>query len=269
MVRIAFILFPLFSIAQNVNQLHGSIIGAIICTDGIVIAADSRASFTAYNTFFDREIPYASIDSTQKIFSIGNFEIAISGNLNVGNTFWTDLLIKFNRGQSKFDSPDTTFNKFKYFVTKKLKINDTLLRGNIFILAGYENGKAFILFIDSINSKKYIRLHDYPHSAFSNPCFDPKVYFRPGQFSCDYISKSIANGYLKCSGDFTNGIGGPSTILKINYDNSVTKIASFKYKRWKTYLDLERAAYYGRINVIYHTPESKSILKAQLLSKMK
>ena len=61
----------------------GTLLVALICNDGILMAADSRASFMTESKDEPwnrkKDYVYAYTDSSQKIFDIGNFKIAIAG----------------------------------------------------------------------------------------------------------------------------------------------------------------------------------------------
>lgn len=83
---------------------HGILVVAVICNDGIVFAADSRSSYTAMDTTIKKEIPYAYLDSVKKIYKLGNFQLAITGNGNVGNRYWEELIDKFNKKHKKDSS---------------------------------------------------------------------------------------------------------------------------------------------------------------------
>jgi len=255
MYVILLILFPKCLRCQSVIQPHGTLIVAFICNNGIILAADSRASFTAYNDIVKREIPYAYVDSFRKIFTLGGFQIGITGNENVGNIYWWDLVEKYNKTHKRDSSLKLTFLHFSKYLINDLKISDSLLRGNFFIVAGFEGNRPVITGINSIHSDTIFSVYNVGHRIATNDCIKSKLAVNENYCTCDSIINLLVNGFTSCSQDWQLGIGGPLHIVRINQGNHIVTIKSFKFIRFRTYTDFEKSIINKTTIVTHFFPE--------------
>jgi hypothetical protein len=245
-----------FSYSQRASYPHGSLIVAVICNDGILMAADSRSSFTAYNDIAKKELPYAYFDSSRKIFQLGKYQVGITGNGNVGNDFWENIIEKYNKKSPKNLTIENTFKHFRNYLHKKIHIHDSLLRGNFFILAGFENKLPVLLAADSLNDESLFRLDKIKHRLLSQDCIKANLVLNDSLYYTNKILPFVIDGFAKCSKDFELGIGGPYHIIKITTNNNVETISDFEVKRFKTYLDFEISILNQETQIIHFFPET-------------
>ena len=250
------IIISQFSFAQKASYPHGSLIVAVICNDGIIMAADSRASFTAYNVIAKKELPYAYIDSTRKIFPLGKYQIGITGNGNVGNDFWWNIIEKYNKKSPRNLSIENTFKHFRDYLHNKMNLHDSLLRGNVFFLAGFEDKTPVIMVADSLNDENLIRTNRIKHRFVSHDCIKPNLILDDSLYYTGKILPFIVEGFNKCSKLWELGIGGPNHIITINSQNKTETVSSFQFKRFKTYLDFEISIINNETKVTHFFPET-------------
>lgn len=254
------LLIPNCLFSQLSNAPHGSLIVAIICNDGILISADTRGSWTAYNDIAKKELPYAYYDGNKKIFPFGNYLLGITGQTNVGNDFWWNIIEKYNKAYKKknaVDDMETCFKNFRYYISEKLKIPDTLSRGNVFILAGYEKGKPTIIGVDSFNSTVFLRVQKTKFRIATNDCIKPKLILDDSMYYCDNIVKVLKTGYKECSYNWELGIDSNINVIKIDSSNSKKELVSQKFIRFKDLNDFSSKIINGEVKVSHFFPETE------------
>jgi hypothetical protein len=101
-------------------KTHGTLVVGVICDNGIVLSSDSRASFTCDCP--ESSTTYAYTDSDRKIFPLGKFQIAVTGNSFIKNEYWEELIIQYNKHNKNDSILHSIFHNFKIFVQKKLAL---------------------------------------------------------------------------------------------------------------------------------------------------
>ena len=250
--------------AQNSNMPHGTLLGAVILNDGIVFCADSRACWTIKIDSSEAPVAYAYLDSVQKIFSIGYFRIAIAGNAAINNILWDEVIRKYNKKTKPDSSLLTTFTRFLEYLQNE-NIPDSLISENIFVLVGYENGVPFILSREKGKSKPIIIKHGRIFSESIAEDFYKRIIPKPT--ISDGITKSIIDVFVHVSNNIQS-IGGPTYIILINPDNSMTELNEVKFrKKYKKESDFLRAVLKHQENITYVYPWSEELLMKTLKSK--
>jgi len=250
--------------AQNSNMPHGTLLGAIILNDGIVICADSRACWTVKTDSSEAPVAYAYLDSVQKIFSIGYYRIATAGNAAINNILWEEFIRKYNKKNKPDSSILITFTKFIDYL-QDLKISDSLISQNIFVLAGYENGVPVILSRERGKAKPIIIKRGRIFSESIAEDFYRKIIPKPT--TTEGITESIIDVFSKVSYEIRS-IGGPTNIIKINPDNLITELNEVKFrKKYKKESDFLRAVLKHKEHVTYAYPWSQEFLMKTLKSK--
>ena len=167
----ATILFFFQSYGQyGLPKTHGTLVVAVICNDGILMAADSRASFTVDSV--GELATYAYVDSFRKIMPIGNFQIGTVGVSSFKNKHLIKIIQDYNK---KNISPPTvleTYNKFRNYLRNDLSLADSLFEKNQFFTAGYEDGNPIIIAADTAN-KAIIQLSGIGKRIYSSNFFKP------------------------------------------------------------------------------------------------
>lgn len=236
---------------------HGTLIVAIVCTDGILIASDTRASWKD-----DNKVLFAYVDSFQKIFRIGKFQLAISGVSTFNGIYLNEITDSFNKSISVESTLLSTFDKFKNFLKEKYHVTDVELDKNKFILAGYENNLPVITGFETLG--KPVRSPVLTSEAIVNP------YWRipnPNPYTCVETMNILEPIYQKCS-TLDKSIGGPTYFLKVQPGNRVSELKKVSFKHFRKETDFIKAILNGETEVTYLFKESKKALKGILLRRL-
>ena len=249
------------------NLPHGTLVVTVICEDGILIAADSRACFTV--TKGDIEIPYAYIENNQKIFNLKNFKIGISGISMFKKKFMYQIFNKFNRTHKATTTIASAYNDFHEFLTKKIEIPDSVIfKENQFIIAGYEDSISITMGINSSDTVIVKRLGGLIHSDkdFVGYLSKPTNL----KLTCKNIApllESAIYNFAKDKNDFK--IGGPINIIQIKPDNTSLELYPINAVKFKSYKEQAKAIMKNKLDVIYLYPDSKDVLKKTLIEGIK
>lgn len=249
---------------------HGTITFSVICDDGILMAADSRAVFA--KDIIDpssgkrKSVPAAYIDGAQKIFDLGNFKLSMAGVSMMGKRYFSTLTKDFNNLGNKYKTPEQTFLAFNAYL-KELGVTDSLLKSNQFTLAGYVLGVPEIYFPGSNNGppkrwvEKYIPITNHPD-------FDRYIPLgAPGNVLCKEYGTILADSIYKYASDRNDFvIGGQLDIIKLLPDGTFESLTKFEPKEFKNYSQFADAVLTKKIKVVYLYPDSEEYLKNLLLS---
>ncbi|MDE3213650.1 MAG: hypothetical protein KGM98_10480, partial [Bacteroidota bacterium] len=129
---------------------HQSIIVALICHDGILMAGDSRSAFITKGDSVSKKdtgssIAYAYFDHTQKIFPLGKYLIGITGEGLAGKNFFSAIIQRFLSTHPGNMTITESFNALMKFIQTEYGIsNPGLLQGTQFIMAGFEDDRPVI-----------------------------------------------------------------------------------------------------------------------------
>jgi hypothetical protein len=257
-----------FSKENDLNrQPHGTLIVTVICHDGILIASDSRASFTTGKG--KSEQVYAYTDNNQKIFTIGSFKIGMSGITMFNKKFIYDIIERFNKTNKEDSSIENTFKTFKNYLNTKMKVSDsTIFSENQFIIAGYENQKPITI---GVGYEKYIketRMGGLIHSDkdFEGYLEKPKNI----DLTCNNIAPILESAIIKFAKDKNdNKIGGAINIIQIKPNNTFIEKKAIKTIKFKTYKTLANAILSKKLHVVYLFPYSEELLKKTLTDGVK
>lgn len=249
---------------QELPPPHGTLIVAVICEDGVILAADSRASFTGIDVLSNKEIPIAYIQQCRKIYKLGGFQVAITGSSNIGNDYWTKIIHRYNKKHKSNPTLDGEFADFKKYLNQVLNINDSIIFRNRFVLAGYENGNPKIAFIDSsgYSSASKINRRLFTHNCIKDTLRSVKI------FTCDKVKKILTGGFNYCS-SIDKSIGGPNYIIQIKRDNSIKELTAVKFKEYKNYKSFLRSIVRGKTKLTYIFPEDKQTLMSNIRLQLK
>lgn len=277
-MKVIFIIIIFFVIwdscySQSVSheKVHGTLLVSVICQDGILIAADSRASYTCDSA--DRVgIVYAYLDSTRKIFRLGNFHIACAGTPIFKNKMMENIVPEYNRTHKNSASVLQTFNTFLNYLKINLKATEEMIRKCTFIICGYENNSPVMYQTDSVH-REPIKWEGMTRRIYSLPAYQP--YFRKympatvEQFTCEAISKIMDKSFNEYSiKENDMAVGGPLHIIKISKNNSTTTLKEFKFKTFKNYKQLEIDILNKKIEMRYLYSWSRELLVSTLRKRL-
>ena len=250
--------------SQTPQSPHGTLIGAVICYNGILLSTDSRGSFTATDALTLKETQYAYVDSLQKIFKIGSYHMAISGSTNVGNTYWSSLIAQFNASIKAGLTVEQTFDQFIRFLLEKKQIPDSVFTSSYFITVGYEGNLPVII---GTNGHPKSRTSTPTDRIFSMPCIKNELQRLSAEaFKTEIVFLSLRTGYSSCSlGDKT--IGGPVEILQITNGNKVKKLQNYKFRSFINYEQFKKAISKKQIKVEYTIPDAHLLLQRFVISQ--
>ena len=103
-----------FSFSQNLFSQTGTLIFTVICSDGIIIVADSRGE--VFENGDTKGQPLAYTDSNVKIFRIRNFGIAVAGNADFRCKYLDKIIKEYSHDFVKSNDAEFTFLQFKSFL---------------------------------------------------------------------------------------------------------------------------------------------------------
>jgi hypothetical protein len=249
------------------KQAHGTLVFTVICKDGILIASDSRASFTIGKGKSQKV--YAYLDNNQKIFTIGNFKIGVTGLSMLNKQFISEIIEKFNKTFNPDSTLENTFNTFLSFLKIKMNVPDSSIFGeNQYILAGYENSKPITLGISSGRTIREMRIGGLIHSDKNFEGYLKKP--SNMELTCINIAPLLESAIYRFADDKNdNMIGGPIHIIQIGPDNTFFEIKSFNTITFKTYKEYAEAILNNKLKVEYLYPDSKELLIKTLIEGIK
>lgn len=243
------------SFSQCLKPPHGTLLFATICRDSILMAADSRASFEKDS--LNIKTYYAHTDSVRKIFPLGYFQVMITGNTSYKDQFVENVILSFNEKLNPDSSMQKTFEKYKKYVTNKLKITDSVFDSVAYILAGYEKGIPKLLLS---NFDKGVKMSsNILYTLISEP--DAEKYYKRIDSLCKYQLPMINNLYNSYAKENVS-IGGPLNIIQITKDNKINELRTFKFtKSYKSVTEYYKAILRCEVPVVYHYKWSEQWLK--------
>jgi hypothetical protein len=265
------LVFNLSFSQKNINglkkQAHGTLVVTVICKDGILIASDSRASFTIGKGKSQKV--YAYLDNNQKIFTLGNFKIGVTGLSMLNKKFIPEIIEKFNKTCNLDSTLENTFNTFLSFLKIKMNVPDSSIFGeNQYILAGYEDSKPITLGINSEGTTREMRMGGLIHSynEFEGYLKKPSNL----ELTCNNIASILETTIYRFANDKNdNMIGGPIHIIQIRPDNTFFEIKSFNTITFKTYKEYAEAILNNKLKVVYLYPDSQELLRKTLTEGIK
>jgi 20S proteasome alpha/beta subunit len=242
---------------------HGTISVAIICTDGILLAIDSRITY--FEGAAEITPVIAWIDSCSKIVTIGKYKMAVIGSDMKGYKYIYQLADSFNKKKRNDAGISKTFSMFKEFVKDKFKVDSTeFFNGNNYIMAGYEKKSPLIYHVYSSNKivirneMLAIEIGQGNKEIDFFKVFD--TFVKGDEKTCDQILPVLEKSIYKYSSETGRlYIGGPLLVFKINMDNSVVSVRSFHIKRFNSVREFANSVISGKTKVNYPNERGKEI----------
>jgi 20S proteasome alpha/beta subunit len=267
----AFLFLPSFLVAQvqsNYIMPRGTLIFGMICTDGIVLASDSRGMFV--DTINGKEVVIAYFDKNRKIFDIGGFKIAKAGKSAVGNYLQGYVFKEFDKSNHSHKSLDSIFNDYVQFCMDNFCVSKgAVMNYQVYIIAGYKNKIPYLINYMSSRSETQNIL-----SAFTTNHYSILKYLTlpsKDSLTCKIAAASIKSAINRLAeDDFELGIGGEVEVIKITPENKIKKIICFKpVREYKTGWGLDKAILDGKIELKYKSDEYQKMLIDKLKSALK
>ena len=252
---------------NNNGKPHGTLIVSLICKDGILIASDSRASFTIDKV--EEEIVYAYIENQQKIFSLKNFKMGMSGVSMIGKKFLFEITEDFNKKLKKDSIIEYSFRQFLNYLNTELDVQySTIFKENQFILAGYENSQPLTL---GLSSKRRVETNKLGGMIHSDSKFKGYLSeYTHIDLTCKNFAPLLESAMYKFAKDRNdNKIGGPIHIIQISPNNSFIEIKSLDNVTFKNYKEFAEAIINNKLKVKYLFSYSEELLKKTLKEGIK
>jgi 20S proteasome alpha/beta subunit len=253
---------------------YNSIVVAVICHDGVLMAADSRTSFikiadSSKKTQSDSRIVYACYDSARKIFSLGNCIVGVAGDAIAGKYFYGNLINDFRKSYRITGGITTTFNAFLGYLENRFKTDrSSILAGTQFILAGYEKGNPVIY---GYSSRGVITEKRLGGAIESDQNFIPYL-AKPDNVptNCPEVAPFLELGIKAFAKDQGNNMtGGPFQLIQIAPGNKIVTLKDFEPINFGTYNAMALAILHGQLHVNYIYSWSESLLAENLRRGMK
>lgn len=248
----------IYSYSQQVLNVHGTIIVAMICDDGILIAADSRTAFNIYNN----DTVFAYVDSSKKIIKLDTFQLGQSGVEWIRGKSMQTIANEFTKSHKRKTSLNETFDDLITFMKDSIKVPDLDICNTTFIMAGYEKGKPKIMKYDICVKKEMHDLLNVMPSLFDFPPYLAKIIPKGVGTKCSdripLLSKAM-NDYIEARKQCYT-VGGPIYMIRINPNNSINFIKNFNGLNFSTMAEFSDAILNESIHVNYLFPWSKKKL---------
>lgn len=241
------------------TKTKGTLIVSVICTDGVVMAADSRTCWV-YDSLGTKVI-YAYADSLKKIFKIGNYQIGITGKSSLNKIYWREMIDTFNLTEKPISGIQETFYSFNKFLNNRYKLSDfEIFDSSRFMLVGYEKDIPVIAAIDG--KKPMLKMTKLGNRIYSDSNYKPFFIGMLPQFMTSENVSTMLDGTFR---DYANetkeiGVGGPNYIILVTKNNEIRELKTFNFNKYRTYKEFIKSSLDGRTKVEYLFPESKSIL---------
>lgn len=199
------------------QSIHGSFYIAAVCSDGILIAEDSRGAFVRNGNAIDSKNDISCyFNPVQKVYPISKFAVATTGALNFAPEYNTIFyyLKEFGNHVGQDANFAVAYRDMRKFLSNKYPAKISQFSSLNMIIAGYDDLKPRI----AIMNKSHVIGGGYVVS--DQKCDFGKVYSE--KLTCKEMAplmeKSILNYARKYHLKHT--IGAPIMILKIASDNS-------------------------------------------------
>lgn len=254
-------------ISQSQEQRYyakGTLIFAIICEEGILLASDSRASFT----FNETDEVYAYFDRNKKIFPLGDYQIGIGGITMLNKKYMHQITAKFNRKNKEKTSVMETYERFNKFLKEEYYYEDSMSRNqNQFLICGYQDSIPVILGVEK--NGNVTKNHSVGHMFYNQTGFPEHInslVSKDTEITCSNIAELIPEAFISLATSLNDyKIGGPIHIVKINKDNSIEELSKFKPYKFPSYKKMATKILKGKVDVIYIHDYSEKLLRETLL----
>jgi hypothetical protein len=223
----------------SLSGIHqGTLIIAIICEDGIIIASDSRGAFRELAN--GKPHTYAYVDSIQKIYQLNQYPIAVSGLTVFNKNMLRNLFTDFKDKNGTSTNIEHSFAIFKHFLISERGINEReiFLKDNSWIMGCYEAGVPKLLLaaegktsiLTQKNDMAFSKIEAYEtFSRLKNKYKLPLTTIHAARLAEETIRQYPKEHNLEAE------IGGPLTIIKITPANKIIYLKSFTPKVYNTY----------------------------------
>lgn len=263
-IFLLWLLVPFQVCSQPSSVPRGTLIVSAICEDGILIASDSRGSFTLNDDTNGIETVYAYVSEQKKIFNIGGFQMGITGLTMLGKKFFHQLTNDFNKSHKSNPTIKSTFHEFiNYLREKKLIPEKEIFGENQYILAGYQNSSPVIFYHGYSGETE---LNKIGSIAYSDKNFKPYINLPRGTINTCLTVAPYLESWMS---DFAkkkdkNDVGGPFNVIQIKPDNSVVEIKGFESKKYRNYKAMAKDIIDNKVQVNYLYDNSEELLKKTL-----
>ena len=192
-------LIPRLLLMLATYQYGGTFIGAVICSDGIVVAADSRTTFAD-----GHGKTFAFLDATPKIFVDRGAAVAISGMISLDGELFSSFV---NRNRFLLQRP---VNEMLFGFLLYVPFTNT--NGIVMISAGFLDGKPMIC------AKSPVSPQDCSSTGFFSNKASPALrssLARLNRLPTTTEGMTILKAAIEESERAVSSVGGPISMLKL------------------------------------------------------
>lgn len=244
MKRLITILLFLPSLSHG-QTIGGTIIVAVIGSDGIIICADSRTAMR--DNKFNKIVAYW--DNTQKIFPIGkNYVIGFSGSASHNGIMMSEIINDFNVLNKDYTSTTNVKHSFLFYYNSRFPETD-LRKQNVIMVIGYDNGTPSISALDMHGTDGTMHSGCIVSDALAGSYFENCK----SKLSCDELMKIIPPDIYKYVKEkhMRNLIGGSLCFIKIDKRTNSMSFVNDYTTQQRTYYELTDEIKNGKIKVHY------------------
>lgn len=249
---------PLQTVNHNIES-HGTFIITLICTDGILMVADSRAVY-----FNDKKEIIAYYEGSQKLFQYNKIGVAMAGQYGFDTTRFELIFNNFKKHISQNIPVKSFYSVFIKFVKKQLSSKDyTDLLKNQFLVCGYDQEKPIICWYDG-TGKDLLKLSTGYKTNFKKDdnIQDVIKYIKTNNViaTIPIAKKIVQNIVLERNKKSVSTIGGEASILSI-------KPSGIRWLKLQNQYDYNSIQEYynnfisGNIKMWYRSPRDSVLLR--------
>lgn len=252
---------------------HQSIVVALICHDGILMAADSRSAFLAtVDSITEKKgtssLAYAYFDRTPKIFQMGNYLIGVSGVPLAGKYFCSGVISSYANTHPVPINITQSFKGLTGYIQQTYGVPGAgINNGAQYIIAGYEANRPAIY---GFSASGVLYARKLGGAIESDGSFVPYL-AKPDNIplNCRDVAPLVEMEIKSFARDKKNHLtGGPVEIYQIMPNNKVIRIKTFTPLKFKTYGEMAQAILGGQLPVSYIYPWSRNLLTRALREGM-
>lgn len=264
---------PNYLIAQSESNINirGTYIVGTICSDAIIIGADTRAAFLSTT---NKLIGY--YDEAQKIFKYNNIGIAMKGasSFEESNLTFYGLFKNFKALNPNIKNIPSLYSKLLLYSKTVLKTKEySALENNFFIIAGYESDTPHV-YVCWKGKERHITTEGYRTSDYkdiNNQLYDSFVIkLKKAKLNDGIVfTEKLINDKIKIyNKDTVSIVGGNVSIVTIKR-NIFSWVKNKFTINSKTVTEDFKLFIQGKLKIIPVIPDGDDILKIHFTNYIK
>lgn len=258
---------PLFTtdISTGAVSVHGSFVIGAICSEGAVMAAETRANI--FDTTDPERKPLAYYDNMPKLFPVGPYAIAETGQGLILNVFFSAVVKEFDSRTRVRRLSELLPIFLEYCRATMPPATYGEMRKQKLLAGGYQEGQPLICYFDENQPGGpfgCMRAGFVESDVSSFACLRTTLGSLSAEQTAGLSEKAITE--YASSGDRWKTIGGPVSVLHIAPGKMRWLRSQPQYPRWKYVQELIQDYREGRLTINLIPPATGEQLEKLLAS---